>query len=319
MRGDWLECTSSSGGTGDLTLTASHGFPLLSAPWTGIRQVRATILEYNSDPSSTNANLIRAENGYGPLTVSGPTLNRSDSTWTVFSSYDGTTYLPNEGVTTHPSKQSFGTVANNIRIICSWGAEDNIFFAPITGFGSGQGPIGFPTTGFYEPSITASGVIQYYAFVWPGTGLYSTMVMNMGQGGGSGASSLQAAIYEVSKTGRPGRQLANFGSLGDLTTSGNKTSAALSQPILLVPGWYYLAVLPIYASGSGNMDGLVYPVNGPSGVVFPNNTGSVQAVFLGFGSNTGQTTLPDPAVAIGTTIFHNQNLVVLAQPSFALR
>lgn len=300
MRGNWLECTSGSGGTGNLSLSSSHGFPLLSAPWTGIRQVRATILEFNSDPSTTNANLIRAEDGYGPLDTSGPTLDRSDAAWTVLSSWDGTTYLPNAGSSTAPSKQSFGTVAANIRVICSWGAEDNPFFAPIIttiGGGSGHGPFGLPSAGTFSLNNSiGTGVVGYIPFVWADIGLYTRISLRIQSGFSSAtSSSLNVAIYEVSKTGTPGKMLGNFGNIGGMTTAGVLTSSTLATPLLLVPGWYYLAVLPQYAGqvGSCLANAFITPTNGPLGSVF---TVSGQ-IISGIKTGTGNTTLPDPAVA----------------------
>ncbi len=322
MRQNWLECTSASGGTGDLALTSSNGFPLLSAWISGVRQVRYSILEFNSDPSSTNATLLLAEDGYCPLDASGPTLKRSDGSTVIFSSWNGTNLFPKMASSTAASKQSFSTSSSNIRIICSAAAEDNPFLSPIlsttAGVGStiGCGPIlaqaNFITsTNFDSYTMGSTGVSQrsqqlgYIPICWPNMGLYSRITVSVGGFTSATSSSLQLGLYEVSKNGDPGVLLADFGNLGSLVGNAVLTSSALATPVLLVPGWYYLAVLPIFTGETGTATlacGKQWASPGPLGSS-ANNPGISGSIVA------GQTILTNPAVSPTTTFRPNPTAI----------
>lgn len=258
MGHNWLECTSATGGTGSLSLIPSHGFPLLTAWFSTIRQVRYTILEYNSDPSATNANLIRAEDGWCPADPNGifstKLLLRGDPSTVVIASWDGTNLYPQQGSATLPAKQNFGAVSANIRIICSIGAEDSPFFSPLVSTTAVGGSVSFGAcplfagvvSGAFGYGASATDQVESFPMLWPNCGLYSTATMRLGAStGGATTSSIRLAVYEVSKTGDPGALLADFGQLGgDLNTAPvTLVSAALAQPLFLMPGWYYFAVL----------------------------------------------------------------------------
>ncbi len=306
MRQNWLECTTASGGTGDLTLIATNGFPLLS-DWitSGVRQIRYSILEFNSNPSATNANLLLAEDGYCPLDVTGPTLKRSDTSTIVYSSWNGTALRPKMGSATTASKQGFSTSSGNIRVICSAASEDNPFLSPIVtttasvGSGLGSSPIwSVPTVNpvsgsFNRYNIGTSGQLSYIPFVWANMGLYSQISVSiLSPFTSATTSSLQLGIYEVAKNGDPGRQLANFGSVGALTAAGILTSSALSPPAFLTPGWYYLGSLPIYTGATGSCALSAASQWASAGPLGFQSSSSVIASGV-----NGQTVLTDPAVA----------------------
>lgn len=313
MKGNFLQCThNGTGGTGDLTLATVDAFLTLGAPLgANIRQIYYKIVEYDGDPSTGRRNFVRSESGWCPLDNTGgsPVLKRSDGTIVVLTSNDGTNSYPRAGSSTAPSKQSFGNTAANIRISYSAGIEDNPFSCPVITATSGvttstgMGPIGGANgqaIAIQATLLGGNGITSYIPFAWGQTGLYTqcSMAITAATAGTASATSLNVAIYEVSKNGDPGKKLADFGSLGVLTSTAVLTSSALGTAVELDPGWYYLAVLPIWTGSltACSLQAYVPTCGGPLGTILATAAGSYAW------SNTAgsQTTLNDPATAPNT-------------------
>src|SRR5271165_1402756 len=252
MLGNWIRCThNGTGGTGNLTLVDVSGFPGFDNVFAGTRWVRYTIDEYTD---STFATLKQSETGIGAINTSTLVLTRTS----IKSTWNGTTYLPNPGSATAPTAISFGNTAASIQIMCSPVAGSLLPSIPAvaaaaTNLADGVGLPGLGVSVSSSNFSLTSGIVYYFPVLIMHEGPFSQASVRVVGVTTGGTPTLSVAIYEVDLTnaGLPGKKLADFGSLGVTTTAATITSAALSTPVYLAPGWYYVAVLYIANSASG--------------------------------------------------------------------
>lgn len=254
MFGDWLVATSTSGGTGTLTLTNITGWPnfnnMLGSSATVV--VDYQIREWTDATHATPKNF---EKGVGSLNLSTMVLTRS----VVERSFDGTTYLPKVGGGGAPTQLSFGTTAANIAVMCSLSSESFLDMMP---FPSQQGTSG----GFYIqgsfanfPGTATSGIMYWFPirFVSRLPRVSSAQIRIATAAATSTTSALFFGLYEAAgaASGNPdiGNLIADFGNgsaISTLAATGIVTGT-LTNPIPN-PGWCWGGLLLTYNQVADN-------------------------------------------------------------------
>lgn len=269
MRGNWIEQTSTTGGTGALTLSAVTGAPGFADVFgsSGTRVVRYTILEFTD---STRAQLARCEAGIGTITLSTGSLARSR----VRSAWSGTAYLPNPGSATAPSALSFGSTAANIRILCSPDAEDVIPAVPNVAAildNIGSGPANIVANATVSVALTY-GTLYYTPVLIGHLGPFSqASLRQMTTLTGTATGTIQLALHEIAADGTPGPQVFAASSISlNTLTAATYTSTALATPVHVPPGWYWQQILVTAGglSGTPTFRGGLITTCGPGNAAF---------------------------------------------------
>ncbi len=254
MRANGIRATSSTGGTGTLTMTdvssgifaQSPGFTDAFGTGSTAILVEYTIAEFTD---STFATIKQFEQGVGFLVPSTNVLTRTKiiSTWVY-----GTGYAPTPAGTA-PSAVNFGTNAANIRIFCDPQAGSflpAISFPQTTNSVSGADNIGMPAAnmgGAYlgmQSGTPTANYIWHFPFLWDRLCLVSSASVYI-TGAASGVA--RFGLYEDDGTGWAGNRVVDFaanagGSEFNTSATGIKTST-LTTPILLKPQWYIGALI----------------------------------------------------------------------------
>ena len=248
--------TSSTGGTGALTLTAQTGFPALSDAVTGTRLCSYAIAEYTN---GAKTQLSQAETGIGSYVASTGVLTRTSikTTWLA----SGPTYLPKFGTSTAPTAINFGSTASNIDVTISPIVSDTLSSIPFWATSStanvsdGLGILPANMVGFTSITL-ATGTVYYHPIYIQNSAFFSqasVRVSTAATAAGGTPSTFSVSIYEIGTDSYPGKRLINFGSLGRLTSTNTTfTSSALSTPIGLPAGWYWQACLWVAGTDTGS-------------------------------------------------------------------
>lgn len=294
QRADLIRMTSSTGGTGALTLSAQTGWPTFANAFgsSGAVLVDYSIIEFTDSTKTTPA---RAETGVGSVALSTGVLTRSK----ILTTWDGTNYRPQAGTATAPAAQNFGTTAANIDVMCSQTSHGGPLLMPFV-----SGAISGVSDGIGVPPMTAmpaSGTVSITAgttYYWPALimtpGPFSQAAVRVSTASSGGTPTLSLAIYDQDpSTGLPGRKLIDFGSLGATNNVATIQNTAISTPVDLAPGWYWMGLLHIANSTTGNPAlRQTAAVPGAAGIQF-GSAGGMNAML----TVTGQTALNDPATA----------------------
>jgi hypothetical protein len=283
--------TSTTGGTGTLTCTAQSGSPIPSDIWTGTVLRNYIITEW-SDATKTVE--VQRERGYGSYNTSTEVLTRTKvlSTWVA----SGTTFLPADGVATAPTALNFGTTAANIDIAIEPMVGNVLtpipfYYGSTASIADGIGVTGLNLTS-NNTTTPATGVVWYIPYLIGHQGPFSQFSIRTTTTLSGGSPTVDCAIYEISSTGVPGKRLINFTQIGSIGTSNTiYTSTALATPVYITPGWYWVAILYVANSATGNFtpsSGII-SLGSQTGSYYP--SGSPQAPKT-VGS---QTSLNDPA------------------------
>lgn len=259
-------CWSSTGGTGDLTMSAvTSGLfaqsPQFSDVWgTGSPDpwVEYHIIEY---ADATLMTTKQSESGVCPL-HSGVTLKRSAGK--LFKSYvSGTGVTPSAGTLSAPTNISFGTTAANIRIF-SGAADDalaqvpKVFNATNAGTGSAgndPGPadlLGRPcgnyniiSGGFPATLIIVANTLYLFPFLWTEHGTVQKFTIDVFSGSSSG-NLARAGIYEDDGSGWAGKLIVDMVAAGGTAWNTSATgliTSTITTAINLTPGSKWLAFI----------------------------------------------------------------------------
>jgi hypothetical protein len=219
MRGNWLLATSSTGGTGALTLSGVTGWPIFTAMMgsSGSRLVEYEIAEYTDSTKTVPAKL---ESGIGYLNLSTLALTRTK----VEATYDGTTYKPNAAGDS-PSALSFGTNAANIVIFCGPSVQSHISKWPFAGGG------GYASHAYVPSSWTWNGftIVDKQAICTPL--IFTHRMKNIGSvtlnlstnAPLSSTTSLSFGFYDILDDGNVGDLIAKIDDFATMATTGSKT------------------------------------------------------------------------------------------------
>ena len=295
MIGDWIEATSSTGGSGALTLADVPGSPNYTHVFgaSGSRLVSYTVLEFTD---SSRATIAKSETGVGSINLSTGVLTRTVPRLT----WNGTTYN-----NTTPSALAFGSTPDNIRITCgphSWRADGSSPFYRITSPSSAFRS--FHTIGYSAGSnnTVQANLETYVPHYWAG-GAFDGYAIWLDQASATGPSGLKVAIYEVSSDGGPGAMLVDMQStpldIRNGGTTGVFVSATLAAPVYLPPGWYYVAMLAQVTAGVRGQSITFHSVYTPLGS-YPNGGGT--PITFATRSGSYASGLADPANFSGAAI-----------------
>ena len=265
MLANWTKATTTTTGTGNLSLTAITNFPLPSKSKLVGETIGYCIV------TSDN----KLETGIG-TTVTGDVLARTK----VLSTFDGTTYT-NAGATALTLTAGTHTVYFSDLTEQAFMALPYILSGPTnaavfsTHFNSGQANV---TTAAVQRNTA-------YPFRLETTGYLIAMAVNVG--GAQASATALLGLYEAGSNGRPSKLLAATSAPLDCSTTGWK-SQAVSTNIRLTPGWYW-AALCITSSGSNPS------FTGGSTTTHSAFGGQTNgAVIMNYRSDTTATSMADP-------------------------
>ncbi|PZO17638.1 MAG: hypothetical protein DCF26_09425 [Burkholderiales bacterium] len=227
MRLNYIGGSSSTGGTGNLTLAAANGLALPALAFVADQAIEYSIVEYTD---ATLATIAKAESGFGTIS-SGNVLTRSAPR----TKWDGTTYTQ-AAVTA----LSFGS--SNVRVYVSPIAEGGpTSFAKRIDISANYGVNGY-VIGANVSTPTDLGPAALTANRQHMTPLKLEAGFPFTQIGcevttAAASSTVHVAIASIDPTtGMPGRILAAANSLASATT-GIKMGSIASR--LFPPGWYW--------------------------------------------------------------------------------
>lgn len=295
MRADFLTGSSSTGGTGALTLQDVTGLPGFENFFAGTRLVEYTVLEFTSSAQTV---LKQAECGIGSFVNSTKVLTRT----TIEQSWDGTNLFPNWSAGTAPSAITFGSTAANIQVICAPVAASAWLQWPYTStLGDNIGVCQVGVSAVATDIVAVANQTAYYIpCIFPARqAQFTKMSVRIGATGYvGGSSSIIGALYEIASNGRPGKKLVDwpvtFGALAANTTLTSAAATAFPNP-----GPCYAAVLTAFSGGAGVPQLAALSPIGPSplgmtmsGSLYINNYATVGSV----------TTLDDPAVLTSVAV-----------------
>ncbi len=227
MRLNYIGGASSTGGTGNLTLTAADGLALPALAFVADQAIEYSIVEYTD---ASRATVARGESGFGTIS-SGNVLTRTAprSSWT------GSAYTQ-AAVTS----VSFGT--SNVRVYVSPIAEGGpTAFPRRLDLSANYGPNGYviganciSVTSFVDSTVTGNRQFMVplkleAGFPLTQIGVQVTTAL--------AASTVNVAIASIDPaTGLPGRIVAAANGL-DSATTGIKMGNIASR--MFAPGWYW--------------------------------------------------------------------------------
>jgi hypothetical protein len=295
MRGNGIEHTTTSTGTGALSLSAASGKPAYDDVFgtTGTRLVSYTVLDSADVP---------IEGGIGTITLSTLSLARTKIDWT----WDGTTYTNNGA--------ALSLASGTKKVICSLYSDGFLpalpFVATSIGDNLGASPLYVSGTNV-AANFTNQRVEYFPVFIMrPGNVTKASVRITAAYTGGS--SSLNIALYEVASDGRPGVRIADFGNLGNLTSATTLTSAALGSPVFLNTGWAFVGMLGQFSGGSGTPSYASTSVSiAPTPLGASLGTAS-STRWLTVARVTGQTALNDPATLTSVTGVSTPNVLIVS-------
>lgn len=290
-----LHTHNGTGGSGTLTLVSVTGYPGYDKAFpSSTRWVRYSINEYVGAAGTTA--LKQGESGIGSINTTTMVLTRTK----VLSSWDGTTYLPNSGSGTAPSAITFGATAANIFVTCSLSVSDGLPAMPaataaVSGLSDGLGYTGSGISDASNAVSIGTGATVYSCAEFRFAMLVSKASVRMTAATTGGTPTVLVGLYEVDHSNKmmPGKMLANFGSLGSssVTAPVTLTSAALTTPIWINPGYYWTAFITVAGGSTGTPFYRAYQAGlNPMGISFANTVGFTQSVYA-----SGQSALNDPA------------------------
>lgn len=255
MRANFVGGTSTTGGTGALTLAAADGFALPSAAFLDGSTVEYAINQYTDN---TYATLLRAESGFGVVSANVLTRSAPRATW------DGTTYSQSTA-----AALNFGTT--NIRVSVTPLAEGGPTAYPARANFSdvyGSGPDGFCTGAnfvntfdFSAATLAANMLYMTPVRIEAGFPIKSLGVNVTTAAAGKLMSVCIAAVDPVT------------GLLGAVLLAANNLSVAATGIVsatvpgrILAPGWYWMCLVTDGAPSIMGSDTVVPSAMGMQGL-----------------------------------------------------
>lgn len=232
MLGNWVRCTTTTTGTGNLTLSSVSGYPDFNAVF-GVGAYCYYAILNDSDGTPI-------EIGIGHLSAS-TTLVRDK----VIATYVSGTYDD-----TAPSAVSLA--AGTKRVVCT--PEASAFGAPVTDIMSGIsgdydrrgfGPAAHSAT--YSSGAAVKDRCYYVPIqVTANVTIAKLSATNGATAGTGGTNGFRLGLYNSLPTGGPGAKLFESGNLASSAYA--ELVYTLATPVRLPPGWYYGAVCNDYAT-----------------------------------------------------------------------
>lgn len=282
MLGNWISQTTTSTGTGNLTLVSTSGFPTFNDIFGVTEYFWYQILD-----DATGAPL---ESGIGHLSNS-TTLVRDRVVATYTSStYDNTT----------PTAVTLP--AGTKRVICS--IEENATMPSIPAVQGSFGQKLIVPDGLQLGANTkniGTNTAFLYCSRWACSSEITALACQVTTLAGTGTDRIQIGIYATDHNGLPGSLIARTGDIAPNTT-GFKSASLIGGNLRLPPGWYWWAiasnVAPVVTAGSAggqNNSVLASPMGATAGGV------NTRYSFFTASITSGWTALPSSLTLAGAT------------------
>ena len=272
MLANWAKATTSTAGTGDLTLVAVSGFPEFGDVFSIGQIVGYSVLNSNGEPVEEGIGCYSAVN----------TLTRT----AVCATYTGGVY-DNTAPTAVSLSGTYTVIASSVRGMAPTLPQINTA-AAARYYSTPSHQLSANTR-----TVTAGDLVAV-PFLYTSARPVDAFALEItGAGGGAGAVA-RAGLYAVGADGLPAKRLIESADI-DCSTAGVKVSTfgAVSIP----PGWYYT----LLAGKTANV--VVRALNGGIGSMLVTNILGQEAFNAPYsftrinGWNTGWTSLPEDAPA----------------------
>lgn len=226
MLANWVKQTTTTTGTGDLTLSSVSGFPTFNDGFGVGRHFYYTILN--------DADGTPIESGIGHLSAS-TTLVRDKVLATFASStYDNT------------SPTAISLASGTKRVICAGEASGFAGGAPSFNRNASLGATKYRTSSHVlvhdasSSAVTLTADRLYFVpYLLDCQADVDSIAVRVGTG--AAGSSLRLGIYDTDHNGHPGARLGETSAL-DCSSSSTNLSGSIT-PIKLTQGWYWLAIV----------------------------------------------------------------------------
>lgn len=279
MNNNWAKETTTTTGTGNVTISASSGFPRLSAV-VGLNK----FFTYAILDDSTGAPI---ESGMGYLSDANTLVRTKIIETMVSGTYDNT------------SPAAVTLAAGTKRVICSASAAMLDVVLPTVGNVSGAKYI---NNGCFMArneladafDLNADGKNWYFPWKHRYGGVVDAFYAYVSTA--ESGKILRLGLYETGSDGNPGKLVVEGSSI-DLGSTGAKL--ATFTPMVIPPGWYYISTLTsattakIYGSLATVSEGILEST--PWGF-WANGSAGMAAAATAMQATTA---MPNPAVAIG--------------------
>lgn len=277
MLGNWIRQTTTTTGTGNLTLAAASGYPTFADVIGTSRRVAYTIL------NDADGKPIEAGIGY-----------MSDATTLV---RERVTATLSGGVYDDTSPSAVSLAAGTYRVICSGTADAIQQSAKDVNRNtqvSAQKLISSGHVSIHTASSTGYAAVANRLVFMPFKLEVSAEVdaLAVRVGTGVAATNVRLGLYDIGSDGQPNALLRETSALASATSGADVIGTV--TPIRLQPGWYFLAIATDGAPALGVFNGSVMPVwmgSSANSLIVPNFFYSTHT----FGS------LPNPAPTTGLT------------------
>jgi hypothetical protein len=268
MLANWIRQTTTTTGTGSLTLSAVSGYPKFSDQFATNQPFYYTI-ENDSDGSPV-------EVGIGKLT-SATVLART----AVLQTYSG-------GSLTSSSASAVNLAAGTYRVICAGTMQQGgvTAFPGITSSASLRAMIPYPYAAASNNKVLLADTPRFVvARIDAGKGI-SALGVSVYTAVGTASDKIRVGIYGVNTDGSPSDLVCESGDMLPNST-GAKSASIVGGKTFIPPGWYYIAMLSnvnanLHA-GSTSVFGQVTPL-GMSGATAANSNGASAAISSGWTS-----------------------------------
>lgn len=223
MLGNWVRCTTTTTGTGSLTLSSVSNYPTFNDVFGTSRYFQYTILD-----DATGEPL---ETGIGHLSAS-TTLVRDR----VAATYTGGTYD-----NTAPSALSLA--AGTKRVICS--AEEGVIMPGLHAVQASAGskivlPEGIDSSSGATKTLAAN-VPRASCLYWPAGREIASLCCTVITAAGTGTDRIQLGVYACTEAGGIGPLLCRTSDIAPNST-GFKSASLSGGNFRLLPGWYWFAI-----------------------------------------------------------------------------
>jgi len=223
MLGNWIKQTTTTTGTGSLTLSAATGYPTFADQFAVNQPLYYNILDSTGAP---------IECGIGKLTSS-TVLARTQ----VLQTYTGGTFT-NIGAT------AVSLSAGTYTVVCAAVMQQGgvTSFPGITSVATLRAMIAYPFVGSANvKALTLNTPAFMPVRIDAGKGV-SALGIEVTTLGGTGSDKVRCGLYPVNADGSPGDLIAQSGDMLPNTT-GLKSATLVGGTMNVPPGWYYFMML----------------------------------------------------------------------------
>lgn len=222
MHGNWVSQTTTTTGTGNLTLSSVSGFPTFANVFPVGKRFRYAIL--------TDSAGLPLEEGIGYLSDSTTLVRERPS-----ATFNGATY-------DNSAPSALNLSAGTYRVICTGTAGSLASSMPAVQ-GSFGSKVVLPeglSMGNNSRSLAANEPVGSCLY-WDCEKEVVQLACDVTVAGGTGSDRIQIGVYDLKADGTPGDLLMRTGDIA-VNSTGFKTAALAGGDSFLPPGWYWWVI-----------------------------------------------------------------------------